>query len=153
MNKHTQLTLYETDYALWCAEQGALLRSGRLERLDRKNLAEEIESLGRSDRYEIENRLEVLVLHLLKWAFQPGKRKAGWRATIVEQRNRISKRVSESPSLGNHPGEVLQDAYRLAHARAEDETGLSFESFPDECPFTIEQILDPDWFPDRAERH
>lgn len=66
-----QLTPYEADYAQWCAEQGALLREGRLSDLDRENLAEEIESLGRSDKREIRSRLGNLLLHLLKWQFNP----------------------------------------------------------------------------------
>jgi hypothetical protein len=151
MNKYERpgnVTSYEADYARWCAEQGALLRAGRLDALDRENLAEEIESLGRSDKYEIENRLEVLLLHLLKWAFQPEKQKSGWRATIVEQRIRIAKRIKESPSLRAYPAEILDDAYRLARAGAENETGLPYESFPETCPFAIDQILDKDWLPD-----
>jgi hypothetical protein len=89
MNKHLlkpQLTPYGADYAQWCAEQGALLRAGRVDAVDRENLAEEIESLGRSDKREIRSRLKELLLHLLKWHFQARKRRGGWRASIVEQR-------------------------------------------------------------------
>jgi hypothetical protein len=151
MNKIERLgnpAAYDADFARWCAEQGALLRAGRLDALDRENLAEEIEGLGRSDRYEIESRLEVLLLYLLKWAFRPEKRKNGWRLIIVEQRSRISDKIVESPSLRSYPKKILQSAYRLAHAQAEDETGLPFESFPDVCPFTVEEILDPDFYPE-----
>jgi len=143
----SQLTSYESDFARWAAEQGALLRDGRLDALDRDNLAEEIESLGRSERYEIESRLKVLLVHLLKWAFQPGKRKAGWKATIREQRGRIARRMRESPSLAGYPGEILAEEYPYAVAGAAEETGLPEETFPAACPFTIEQILDADFLP------
>jgi len=81
-----ELTHYETDFARWCAEQGAMLREGRLDRLDRENLAEEIECSGRSERREIENRLKVLLVHLLKWRHQPEGRNGSWRSTIRRDR-------------------------------------------------------------------
>ena len=151
MNKFERpgnVTRYERDYARWCAEQGALLRSGRLDALDRENLAEEIESLGRSDKREIESRLKVLLAHLLKWSFQPEGRKGGWSATIREQRGRIAKAIQESPSLRDYPAEVLAEEYGYARADAAAETGLPEDDFPAKCPFAIEQILDPEWLPD-----
>ncbi|MBS3651172.1 DUF29 domain-containing protein [Pseudaminobacter sp. 19-2017] len=151
MNRHLlkrQLTSYGEDYAAWCAEQGALLREGRLADLDRENLAEEIESLGRSDRKEIRNRLEVLVRHLLKWQLQPHKRKAGWQLTILEQRRQISALTEESPSLKNVPTEVLSWSYDLARLKAAAETGLRKAVLPVECPFSIEQILDESFLPE-----
>jgi inactivated superfamily I helicase len=151
MNKidlHPPLVSMDDDYALWCAQQGALLRAGRFGALDRNNLAEELESLGRSDRFEIESRLKVLLVHLLKWRFQPDKRKPGWRSTIREQRGRIARRLRESPSLKGYPLEVLAEEYSFAVAEAAAETGLAEEAFPAICPFTIEQILDPQFLPD-----
>lgn len=143
----SHLTSYESDYARWCAEQGALLREGRLDALDRENLAEEIESLGRSERKEIRKRLRVLTAHLLKWKFQPAKRKGGWTATILVQRRELSRTLAENPSLRSHPAEVLAEIYEVARIRAADETGLPENGFPASCPFTIEQILDPTYFP------
>lgn len=153
MNKHlwtTQLTPYEADYAAWCAEQGALLRQGRLAEVDRANLAEEIESLGRSEESEIESRLNVLLLHLLKWRFQPGQHSNSWKATLLEQRRRIARRIKQSPSLRDHPASVLDEEYELARLAAAGETGLALETFPATCPFSIEQILDPGFHPDAA---
>lgn len=153
MNKHlwtTQLTPYEADYAAWCAEQGALLREGRLAEVDRANLAEEIESLGRSEESEIESRLNVLLLHLLKWRFQPGQHSNSWKATLLEQRRRIARRIKQSPSLRDHPASVLDEEYELARLAAAGETGLALETFPAICPFSIEQILDPGFHPDAA---
>ena len=151
LDRRPKVTDYEVDYALWCAEQGALLREGRLDALDRENLAEEIESLGRSDRREIESRLRVLLAHLLKWRLQPEQRKGGWRVTIRDQRIQIWKTIKESPSLGRYPATVLAEEYGFARANAADETGLPVETFPTECPFSIDQILDAEWLPEAAE--
>lgn len=144
----SQLTPYESDYARWCAEQGALLREGRLDALDRENLAEEIESLGRSERKEIRKRLRVLIAHLLKWKFQPSKRKGGWTATILVQRRELARTLAENPSLRSHPAETLAENYEIARMKAADETTLPEDAFPTECPFTIEQILDLNWLPE-----
>ena len=81
-----QSTAIDEDFAAWAAEQAALLRQGQLETVDVENLAEEIDSVGNSERYEIDSRMEVLLQHLLKWQFQPEKRKSGWKGSIVEQR-------------------------------------------------------------------
>ena len=101
------LAPYDSDYALWAVEQAALLRAGRLDRLDRDNLAEEIDDLARSQESEIESRLDVLLMHLLKWQFQPEARSRNWRGSISEQRRRIHRKIKLSPSLRNVPGEVL----------------------------------------------
>jgi uncharacterized protein DUF29 len=150
MNKHLlkpQPTPYEADYAQWCAEQGALLREGRLSDLDRENLADEIESLGRSDKREIRKRLGVLLAHLLKWQFQADKRNAGWLLTIREQRRQIKSLTEESPSLKTLPRKELDRQFELARQDALDETGLSEVTFPEECPYTIGEVLDFDYFP------
>lgn len=144
----SQLTPYESDYARWCAEQGALLRDGRFDALDRENLAEEIESLGRSDRREIESRLKVLLAHLLKWRYQAEGRSGSWHSTIRDQRRGIAKVIKESPSLRTHPAKALKDEYADAISDAVDETGISEDTFPATCPFTIEQILDLNWLPE-----
>ncbi|MBZ9702344.1 MULTISPECIES: DUF29 domain-containing protein [unclassified Mesorhizobium] len=142
-----QLTPYEADYAQWCAEQGALLREGRLSDLDRENVAEEIESLGRSDKREIASRLGTLVLHLLKWEFQSEQRKTGWLLTIREQRLRIEGLLDESPSLKKYPAQVLDREFKIARLKALDETGLRDRDFPVHCPYGIKEILDDDYFP------
>lgn len=150
MNKHlwkSQLTPYEADYARWCAEQGALLREGHLSSLDRENLAEEIESLGRSDKREIESRLKVLLVHLLKLKFQSEQAKAGWKSTVREQRRRIRTVIKESPSLKAYPMSVLGDEYEYARSDAAEETGLALAFFPETCPFSMDQVLDLSFYP------
>ncbi len=142
------LTPFETDYAQWCFEQGRLLRDGKLSELDRENLAEEIESLGRSDRREIESRLEKLLVYLLKWQFQPEQRSGSWRASIREQRRGIAKIIKESPSLKGHPAAVLPEEYATAREEAADETGLDIGVFPSKVPFSIPNIFDPNFLPE-----
>jgi hypothetical protein len=138
---------YEEDFALWSAEQAALIRAGRFDRVDLENIAEEVESLGRSQRGEIDSRLAVLLMHLLKWERQPEHRSRSWEATIREQRRRINRIIRDSPSLRNYPAGVYQEEYPLAADKASIETTVFRELFPDECPYTIEQILDEDFLP------
>ena len=141
------LTSIDDDFALWAAEQAALLRAKRFERLDLENVAEELESLGRGDKYQIDHRMEILLAHLLKWQFQPEKRSNSWRATILEQRHRIARVIEESPSLRGRPTEMLRGSYAIGRYGAIAETGLPEVIIPETCHFTIEQILDPSFFP------
>lgn len=141
------LTPYETDFAQWSAEQAALLRDGRLSELDRENVAEEIESLGRSDRREIRSRMEVLIAHLLKWEFQPGHRCHSWQASISEQRVWIGNILKDSPSLRRYPAQIFDEAYGDALPTAVRETGFRKAHFPSESPFTVKQALDGRFWP------
>ncbi|MCJ2542181.1 DUF29 domain-containing protein [Thermostichus vulcanus] len=136
---------YESDFYAWTQTQVDLLRSGKLEELDWENLVEEIESLGKAERRELEGRLRVIVIHLLKWQFQPALRSRSWQLTLQEQHIRLQAHLQDNPSLQGWIPEALRRVYPLAVIGAERETGL--ESFPDECPFTIEQILATDFFP------
>ncbi len=150
MNKvslKSRSTPIESDFALWSAEQGALLREGRFDRLDRDNLAEEIESLGRSERREIGSRLELLVLHLLKWQYQPGRRSESWRISISEQRIAIDEVIRTSPSLKRYPEETFGQAYERGRQRAIDETGMLESAFPYDPPFSVAQALDSRFLP------
>lgn len=139
---------YDADFHAWTQDQAARLRKLRPNSLDWENIAEEIETLGRSEKREIESRLGVLLLHLLKRAQQPDHRKSGWRATIVEQRRQLLRTLGENPSLGAHPYAVLADQYEVARLRAIDEIGLEDDDFSETCPFGIEQVLDPAFWPD-----
>ena len=141
-------TLYEQDFFAWANEQTALLRSGRLSEADIDHIAEEIESMGRSEQQQLENRLTVLLLHLLKWQFQPGLRGNSWRLTIKEQRGRIVRHLRKNPSLQAVLGETITDAYSDALIEAERETGLSENTFPTACPWIFGQIIDADFWPE-----
>jgi hypothetical protein len=140
--------LYETDFHAWTQQQARLLRERRWDDLDLENVAEEIETLGRSDKRQIESRLEVLMAHLLKWKFQPGLRSASWSGTIIEQRLRIEDLLKESRSLKRYPAKVFLRRYLGARLKASAETGIAFDLFPAECPFTIEEVLDVDFLPE-----
>jgi hypothetical protein len=141
------LTSIDDDFALWAAEQSALLRAEKFDRVDIENVAEELESLGRGDKYQIDHRMEVLLAHLLKWHFQPEERSNSWKATIFEQRYRISRLIEESPSLRGRPGETFAGSFVIGRYEAIKETRLAETVFPEACPYTIEQILDPDFLP------
>jgi hypothetical protein len=149
--RSTEPSGYERDYHLWTKGQASALREQRLGEIDWENVAEEIESLGRLDKRAIASDLNVVLLHLLKLAFQPGAAKRGWRSSVIEHRRRIAQLIDDSPSLRAYPAEVLSDEYRVARAKAADETGLPEESLPPTCPFSIAQILDPDFWPSSAE--
>ncbi|MDR3474021.1 MAG: DUF29 domain-containing protein [Devosia sp.] len=149
MNKIDVMKLagYEEDFALWSAEQAELLRAGKLDRVDLQNIAEEIESLGRSQKHELRSRMTVLLMHLLKWERQPEHRSRSWASTIRTQRQEIEVELEDSPSLRSLPGEILAKVYPAARRRTSDETTIFLELFPQTCPYTIEQILDPDFLP------
>jgi hypothetical protein len=141
-------TLYDQDFYAWATEQAALLRAGRLEQADVANIAEEIESMGRSEKRELVNRLTVLFLHLLKWQFQPGLRGNSWRLSIEEQRYRLADHLADNPSLLSVLEEASRNAYRLALLAAERETGLAAETFPAACPYPFDKAVDPDFWPE-----
>ncbi|MEX6508252.1 DUF29 domain-containing protein [Jiella sp. M17.18] len=146
-------SLYDHDFYAWTREQAAVLRSraGRGtagDAIDWDRLAEEVEDLGESQRSEIESRLAILLVHLLKWRFQPTHRSSGWKGTIVEQRSRLARRLRRSPSLRPYPAAILAEEYEIARLKAAGETDLPEAIFPETCPFTIEQVLDPAFYPD-----
>jgi hypothetical protein len=140
---------YEEDFYAWTVEQAHLLRSGDLSAIDIENIAEEIESMGRSDRRAIESRLTVLLAHLLKWQAQTDMRSASRSGTIREQRRQIQRLLRESPSLRPFVAEALSETYGDAREDAIEETGLAEGEFPAECPFTVEQVLSRDFLPER----
>jgi len=139
---------YEEDFYAWTIEQARLLRAGEFSALDIENIAEEIESMGRSDRRAIESRLTVLLAHLLKWQLQPEMRSTSWSGTIREQRRQIERLLRESPSLRPFVPEVLSEAYAEAREDAAEETGLSQSTFPETCPFTAEEALSREFLPE-----
>lgn len=139
---------YEQDFFAWTIEQARLLREGALSEVDAGNIAEELEGTGRTDRRELRSRLIVLLMHLLKYRFQPDGRSPSWRTTIRTQRDEIEALLTDSPSLRPIVLELLGIAYKRACRDTIDETGLAASAFPAECPFTAEQILSEDFLPD-----
>jgi hypothetical protein len=137
--------LYETDFYAWTVEQSKLLKEGDFKHLDIPNLVEEIESLGKQERRELESRLGILIGHLLKWDYQPDKRSKSWRATIREQRRAAQKLISQNPSLKPYLSEAIADAYESGLDLVIKETPLDYEDLPESCPYTSEQLFDPDF--------
>jgi hypothetical protein len=147
--RKVQASLYEQDFASWADYQGRVLRDRSTDRLDWDNLAEEIESLGRRDKSEIRSRLIVLLMHLLKWHFQPSERGHSRQSTIGEQRIHLESMLEDSPSLKRFPGEVLQSCYERARMEAAKETKLPLGAFPEDAPYSVEQVLDYRFMPGR----
>jgi hypothetical protein len=142
---HSQL--YEKDFYAWTYEQVALLRSGRLSVADIEHIAEEIESMGKSEKRELVSRLSVLLLHLLKWHFQPNLRGNSWRLSVANSRDQLADHLADNPSLKAKLGEALETAYRYAHRDAARETGMDVNVFPGTCPWQFSQIMDPEFWP------
>lgn len=142
-------TLYETDFYAWTQRQADLLRGEEFEQVDWDNLIEEIESLGRSDKREVESRLEVLIMHLLKLTYQrrASRNTRSWRNTIAEQRQRLHRLLRESPSLRAQLPEIINDVYVDAIKSAVRETSLDKRIFPTECPWTATQLMDEEFWP------
>ncbi|MGC8454109.1 MAG: DUF29 domain-containing protein [Cylindrospermopsis raciborskii] len=134
--------LYETDFYEWTLKQSRLLKQGDFPQLDIINLVEEIESLGKQERRELENRLAILIGHLLKWEYQAEKRSKSWRATIREQRRMVQKLLSQSPSLKPYLSELIAGGYESSKDLVVRETPLDYLDLPEKCPYTPEQILD-----------
>ena len=142
--------LYKQEFYAWTQTTAALIREGKWHDLDREAVAEEIESLGKSDWRELASRIAVLLRHLLKWRYQPERRQRGrsWRSTIWEQRSRLRRLLRQSPSLTPLVPQTLQEEYAEARQRASEETGLPLTTFPPACPWTVEEVLDVDFWPE-----
>ena len=141
-------SLYDTDFHAWANRQAALLRAGRLGEADIANIAEEIESMGRSENRELVSRLVILLMHLLKWRFQPNKRGKSWRLTIRGQRIELRRHLKYNPSLKSRLADAMADAYESACVEAAKETALEPEAFPDSCPWIYNEIIDDAFWPE-----
>ncbi|MGF6899465.1 DUF29 domain-containing protein [Paraburkholderia sp. GAS348] len=144
----THDALYERDFYAWANEQAALLRSGKLADADLGHIAEEIESMGRSEKRELVNRLTILLTHLLKWQFQSAFRGRSWQLTVIEQRRKVVAHLEDNPSLKGVLPSAFATAYGYALIEAERETGLPESTFPASSPYTVEQVFDEGFWPD-----
>ncbi len=138
---------YQTDFYQWTQQQADLLRQGSLSVLDVDNLIEEIESMGRRDKSSVRSYLLNVAMHLLKWQYQPQRRGTSWRLSIQNGRDQIEWQIKDSPSLRPQLVDLLIEIYPSARRNAAGQTGLPLTTFPDQCPFTIEQITE-DWWPE-----
>ena len=139
---------YEQDYYLWLQHTLKLLREHQFSELDIPHLIEEIEDMGRSEKRAVESNLVVILMHLLKYQYQPQKCSNSWKASIREHRRRLRKLFKDSPSLKPYFQEVFHECYQDAREQASDETGLSLETFPIESPFTPEETMNREYLPD-----
>ena len=146
--KPASASLYDEDFAVWTAETARLLRAGRFDEVDIEHVAEEIEDMGKRDKRELHSRLTVLILHLLKWKWQPEKKSASWGATIVTQRAELRRLFRQSPSLKAKVQDAVEDVYSDAIEGVTVETGLPARTFPRKCPFSPDQILDREFLPE-----
>ena len=136
---------YETDFYQWTQQQAALLRQGQWSQVDAANLAEEIESMGKSDRRAIWSHLINILLHLLKWQYQPERRGNSWTESIDNGREQLDWLIKDSPSLRPKLPQFVDDIYPRARRKAAHETGLPLSTFPEQCPFTLDQITGEYW--------
>ena len=139
---------YETDFYGWTNQQATLLRAGKLLEADIAHIAEEIEDMGENLKRELVSRLEILFIHLLKWQYQPGHHGNSWRYTIDEQRAKLVDHLEDNPSFKSQLPEAVERGYRYAVRGAAKETGLPKNTFPEPCPWTYEQALNEDFWPE-----
>lgn len=142
------MSLYDRDFYAWATQQAALLRAGDLAAADIAHIAEEIDSMGKTEKRELISRLKVLLLYLLKWRHQPALRGTSWRLSIEEQRRELVRHLRDNPSLKAKLPEAIADAYGDALIVAERETGLARSTFAPTCPFAFAQMIDDGFWPD-----
>ncbi len=148
-------TLYEKDFYAWIYHNIELVQAKKWDEIDADLLIEELESMAKRDKHELVSHLTILLLHLLKWEYQfkqlsdmwqefGGK---SWKFSIIEQRKQIAKQLKMSPSLKTYLSQAIIEAYDDALELAVDETGLQSDTFPTQCPYTVEQLLDKQFYP------
>ncbi len=138
---------YDQDLYAWTFENTQLLREGQFAKIDVPNIIEELESMARKDKRQLISRLAVLLMHLLKWQFQPQRRSASWEITLKIQRLKVRELLEESPSLKYEVESKLREAYQRAVLEAAQETKLPLKTFPATCPYTLAQALDDNFYP------
>lgn len=141
-------TLYETDYLLWIETTVEKLQNGDYVNVDWENLIEEIEDMGRSERPALKSNLIVILVHLLKWQFQPERRSGSWEGSIIEHRRLIREAIDDSPSLQPYLESIFVECYPQAVKQAKAETQLPLDTFPGQCPYELAQVLNDEFLPD-----
>lgn len=147
----TQTATYDSDLYTWSLEQAELLRQGKFDQADLEHIIEEIEDMSKSERRALQSFLETLLMHLLKWEYQPAYRGRSWKFTIIEQRKRIANHLDENPGLKGKLLDVIEIAYSYALSGAMRETGLKEQTFPEACPWNFEQFMDAKFWPGEPE--
>jgi hypothetical protein len=149
-------SLYEKDFYAWIYHNIELVKAKKWDEIDADLLIEELESMAKRDRHELISHLAILIAHLLKWQFQfkqlsekwqefDGR---SWKRSIIEQRDQVESQLQMSPSLKPYFDDAIQKAYSRAVKIAAKETKLPVKTFPTICPYSIEQLLDDDFYPE-----
>ena len=139
---------HDRDFYAWANDSAARLRAGRWAEVDVEQIAEELEGMGKQQKHALAGHLKILMLHLLKWRYQPTFRGVSWRLSINNARDEIAELLEDSPSLATNLPEIAARRYPAVRSRASLETGLALETFPVECPFIRDQLVDQDFLPD-----
>ncbi|MGF1480669.1 MAG: DUF29 domain-containing protein [Cyanophyceae cyanobacterium] len=137
-----------TDFNLWVQQTAQLLRNRRWQEIDLEQLIEEVEDLSKSERRGIASQLIRLLLHLLKWQYQPQRRSDSWLDSITDARTQIELAIQDSPSLKDYPAEQLKRSYQKARRKAAQQTGMELSGFPEACPYDLGLVLDDSWLPE-----
>jgi hypothetical protein len=142
--------LYDQDFYTWTQTTAAAIRAGEWQDLDARMIAEEIEQLGISRAHAVTSYLKQLTMHLLKWRYQPERRQTGhsWESSIINARSEIATLLDENPGLRSLLEDFLNKAYPTARRLARAQTRLPLSTFPATCPWTLEQVLDDDFWPE-----
>ena len=138
----------DQDFYAWSLEQAALLRQGRTAEADLDLIAEEVESMGKTEKRELVSRLTVLMLHLLKWRHQPSHRGKSWRLSIANARNEIIDHLEDNPSLKAVLDSAMEQAYRSARLKAAIETEFDEDEFAARCPWSYAEAMDEGFWPE-----
>jgi hypothetical protein len=141
------LSLYDRDFYAWTQEQASLIKQRMFDKLDIAHLYDEVEDMGKHEKRELSNRLTILLMHLLKWKYQSSRQSKSWIRTIKEQRLEVKEVLLENPSLKSLVDTYFDLSYEKAVLKAADETNMDEENFPDKCEWTLNQILDNDFYP------
>jgi Domain of unknown function DUF29 len=139
---------YTADFNLWIKQTAQLLRQRRWHDIDLEHLIEEVEDLGKSERRGIASQLTRLLLHLLKWQYQPERRSDSWLDSITDARTQIELAIQDSPSLKNYLAEQLEESYQRSRRQASQQTKMPIAAFPPECPYPLDLVLQENWFPE-----
>ncbi|WP_422134714.1 DUF29 domain-containing protein [Endozoicomonas sp. ALD040] len=142
-----QKTLYESDFYSWTKQQAQLIKERRFDELDLDNLAEEVEDMGKYEPRSLTSHLMQLLMHLLKWQYQPERRSRSWRDSIILQRAKAKDLLDENPGLKLRKAELYKKAYQKAVVLAAKQTELLLKTFPSECPWTYEEVMHDDFLP------
>ncbi|MGL5032998.1 MAG: DUF29 domain-containing protein [Microcystaceae cyanobacterium] len=140
---------YDHDLTVWATATAQLLRERCWDAVDWEHLIEEVEDLGKSERSAIASQMERIMVHLLKWEYQPQRRSDSWLDSINDGRSQIRRKLEDSPSLRNHPVQILAKEYIRARREAARQTHLEIAIFPELCPYSMEQVIE-DWLPQNS---